>query len=97
MNRRVRSVCTIAGNRVDGGVGQPTMLDAVHTAEAMQQPALAVDKTTLLSAAQKILDPKLTATEAVKEVASRLQVFWQVTAWDSGSHETMPSTSYRTD
>jgi len=75
MNRKISSICTIAGNRIDGGVGQPTMPHASQTAIAMQGPALIINKTTVIAAAQEVLKPSLTATEAVKEVARRLQVF----------------------
>ena len=75
MKRRISSICTIAGNRIDGGVGQPTMPLATQTATAMQAPVLALNKTLVIAAANEVLKPTLTATEAVKEVARRLQVF----------------------
>lgn len=75
MNRRISCICTIAGNRIDGGVGQPTMPLASQTATAMQSPVLVVNKALVVNAANEVLKPTLTATEAVKEVARRLQVF----------------------
>ena len=75
MNRRISCICTIAGNRIDGGVGQPTMPLAAETATVMQAPVFAVNKSLVMNAANEVLKPTLTATEAVKEVARRLQVF----------------------
>jgi len=75
MTRKVNAVCSIAGNRVDGGIGRPMMPSASETAEAMQTPAFPVDRATVVSAANQILRPELTAPEAVKEAARRLQVF----------------------
>lgn len=75
MNRNVGTVCAIAGKRLDGGIGQPTMHDSTQTAEAMQSPVLPIDRATVTAAAQQVLNPSLTATEAVKEVSRRLQVF----------------------
>ena len=51
MKRRISSICTIAGNRIDGGVGQPTMPLAAETATAMQSPVLAVNKSLVVAAA----------------------------------------------
>ncbi len=68
-------MCKTAGNRIDGGVGQATMPLATQTATAMQSPSVTVNRSTFIAAAQEVLKPSLTATDAVKEVARRLQVY----------------------
>ena len=77
MSSRVRSVCSLAGERLEGGIGRPTMRTSAEVARVMQSSAPTIDKPTVVSAIQMVLDPKLSATEAVKEVACRLQVYGQ--------------------
>ena len=77
MSSRVRSVCSLAGKRLEGGIGRPTMRTSAEVAQVMQSSASTIDKPTVVSAIQMVLDPKLSATEAVKEVACRLQVYGQ--------------------
>jgi len=75
MTRKVNAVCSIAGNRIDGGVGKPTLPLASETAEAMQSPAISVDRPAVLAAVQQVLHPDFSVSAVIKETASRLQGF----------------------